>query len=58
MPETKIGTCAWCERHQQTLFFTVGFDCEIGFWTDWICARCRQIARALRVPVKVSDEDA
>lgn len=48
MPETKTGTCPWCERHQQTLYFTIGI-CDGHLWTDWICARCRQICRTLTV---------
>ena len=39
MPETKQGTCPWCERHDQTLFFATG--CSNGrVWYDWVCARC------------------
>lgn len=41
-PDTRIGTCAWCERHNQTLFFIVwAFDGRI--FTDWVCIRCRRI---------------
>lgn len=44
MPETKEGTCPWCERHRQTLYFTVGqYDGKL--WCDWICARCRDVCR-------------
>lgn len=57
MPETKTGTCPWCERHQQTLFFTVGYDEQIGLWTEWLCARCRQICRELPKRMVINDGD-
>lgn len=39
MPETKHGTCPWCEKHDQTLYFTTG-TVDGRLWYDWICAKC------------------
>ena len=42
-PDTRKGTCAWCERHGVTLYFIVWcFDGRL--FTDWACERCRRIA--------------
>lgn len=46
MPETKQGTCPWCERHDQTLFFTVGQH-DGSLWYDWICGECLKVARGV-----------
>lgn len=43
MPETKQGTCPWCERHDRTLFFTVGQH-DGGLWFGWICGECLKVA--------------
>lgn len=50
MPETKQGTCPWCEKHNQTLYFTTGVK-DGRLWYDWICARCIITAMALK-PMK------
>lgn len=44
MPETKTGTCPWCERQNQTLYFTSGFYAEGSryvYWIEYVCAHCR-----------------
>ena len=46
MPETKQGTCPCCERHDLTLFFTVGQH-DGGLWYDWICGECLKVARGV-----------
>ena len=39
MMADKVGTCAWCERHNQQLFFmTYVFDGR--FLSDWVCGYC------------------
>lgn len=39
-PEPKQGKCEWCERHNQTLYWTIGVtDGEL--WSVWICEKCR-----------------
>lgn len=44
MTDTREGTCSWCGRHNQTLYFVVwAFDG--GIYTDWVCGRCRRIHR-------------
>ena len=40
-PDTREGTCAWCERHNQTLFFIVWIF-EERICMDWVCERCRR----------------
>ena len=43
-PDTRIGTCTWCGRHNAELVFVVWlFDGRI--LTDWVCERCRRILR-------------
>jgi hypothetical protein len=39
MPETKHGKCPWCEKHNQTLYFTTGVI-DGRLWYDWICGKC------------------
>lgn len=51
MPETEQGTCPWCERHDQTLFFAIG--CRNGrLWYDWVCARCLSTVNELNQEVE------
>ena len=46
--DTRIGTCAWCERNEQALHFIVWcFDGRI--FTDWVCRRCRLINMTMTV---------
>ena len=50
---TRTGTCSWCGKHNQTLFFIVWiFDGQL--FTDWVCSRCRRICRRRTVN---EDED-
>ena len=44
MPVTKHGTCPWCGKHDQTLYFTCGFF-ECRLWTEYICADCMKVKR-------------
>lgn len=46
MPLTRFGTCPWCERHKQTLFFTVGTD-DGELWFEYVCARCLAVCRGI-----------
>jgi hypothetical protein len=49
MPDTRIGKCPWCERHNQTLYLTTGVIYETGeLWIEWVCAECRQACRKLK----------
>ena len=42
-PDTREGTCAWCGKHGETLYFIVWcFDGRI--FAEWVCTRCRRIA--------------
>lgn len=47
-PDTRTGTCIWCEREDQTLYFIVWcFNGQI--FTDWVCSRCRRIHMTMTV---------
>lgn len=46
MPMTKQGKCPWCEKHNKTLFFSIGIM-DGRLWCNWICAKCLSIARGL-----------
>lgn len=41
-PDTRIGTCPWCGREGQALYFIVWYFNERIF-TDWVCIRCRRV---------------
>ena len=42
MLDAREGTCAWCGRHNQTLYFFIWcFDGRL--FMDWICGRCRRV---------------
>jgi len=41
MMPTKEGKCPWCERHNQTLYLSVGVQNGV-LWTQWICDSCRK----------------
>lgn len=47
MPDTKYGTCPWCERENQRLQFVIAHyhDQMDRIWADWICADCLFAAR-------------
>lgn len=41
MQDTRTGTCAWCGKHNETLFFFIWcFDGHL--FTDWVCEKCRR----------------
>lgn len=42
--ETKFGTCPWCGKHNQVLYFAIGqYDNRI--WCGWICNNCLEVKR-------------
>ncbi len=44
MPLTKIGTCAWCGKHDIRLIYTATVV-DGRFYGDYVCEKCRQMAR-------------
>lgn len=52
----KQGTCKWCERHNQTLYLTIGIDYS-EMWTEWLCAKCRSIANPFHKWLNEMDEN-
>lgn len=41
-PDNREGSCPWCGREDQALYFIVWiFDEQV--FTDWVCLRCRRI---------------
>lgn len=47
-PDTREGTCEWCGKHNQTLYFIIWcFDGRI--FTDWVCVMCRRVNNTLTV---------
>ena len=47
-PDTREGTCAWCGKHDQTLYFIV-WTCDGRIFTDWVCIWCRRIGSTITV---------
>ena len=43
MTDTRTGTCEWCGREGQALYF-IAWIFENRFFTEWVCVRCRKIA--------------
>lgn len=56
MPESKVGKCPWCERHNVQLYVTYGVV-DGKLWIDWICARCRSYASDFSNSIKENDHD-
>lgn len=54
--EPKQGTCKWCERHDQTLYLTIGID-DGELWKEWLCAKCRSIANPFHKWLNEMDEN-
>ena len=48
MTDTRRGTCPWCERKDQRLYFIVWYFNEQVF-TDWVCAWCIRANRTATV---------